>query len=789
MALVRVRVWGDDAEPSKWSAPATVEAGLLLHHDWKALPVGPNWLEGLDPDVRRPPLLRREFSVSGTPVKARLYVTAHGLYEVELNGARVGKETMSPGWTVYGSRLRYYTYDVTNLISQGDNAIGAWLGDGWYRGRVGWGRGSHNLYGSDISLIAQLEIVTSDGATITVATDSQWCASAGPIMSSGIYDGEVYDAREEQALWSTAGFDGSNWSAVRVGARDPSTLVAPTGPPVRCTQEVMPVGVLTTPSGKEVLDLGQNLVGRMRLRAHGERGTTIILSTAEVLQDGEICTRPLRAAKSTDTYVMAGRPLEEWEPRFTLHGFRYVQVDGWPGDLRAAVRSGDLVARVYHTDMERTGWFECSDPLVNILHENVVWGMRGNFVDVPTDCPQRDERLGWTGDIQVFAPTATFLFDCSGMLVSWLADVALEQLPDGTVPLYVPVVPAEPNWDALQACAVWGDVAVLTPWTLYERFGDAEILRHQFESAKAWVDLVDRLSGEDHLWDDGFQLGDWLDPTAPPQDPAAGATDKYLVATAYFAWSATHLALSAEALGREEEAAHYRALAHHVRQAFARRYIGPAGQLTSDSETAYALAIRFDLVPSDQLPAAAAHLVELVARSGSRIGTGFAGTPLIADALTMAGATSTAYELLLQKQCPSWLYAVTMGATTVWERWDSLLPDGAINPGQMTSFNHYAFGAVADWAHRVVAGLAPVAPGYKEILFQPRPRNGITYASARHESPYGTVAISWHLSEGRIFVDVTVPTGSTAVLDLEGGTRVPLGPGSQSFAFDFTAPH
>ena len=441
-ASVRVRVWGDDTGPSRWSAAAIVEAGLLRPDDWKAVPVGPNWLEGPDPDLRRPPLLRREFVIAGAPVKARLYVTAHGLFEVELNGARVGHEAMSPGWTVYGSRLRYYTYDVTSLVNEGDNAIGAWLGDGWYRGRVGWGGGSHNLYGSDIALIAQLEISTSDGQTLTIATDQAWRASVGPILSSSIYDGEVYDAREEHALWSTAGFDSSSWTGVSVGLEIQPHLLHPTAPPSAVLRKFCPLRFLRRRVAKPCSTSARTWSAGCGSRACGERGTTITLSTAEVMQEGELCTRPLRAAKSTDTYVMAGRHLEEWEPRFTLHGFRYVQVDGWPGDIQAAVRRGDLRARVYHTDMQRTGWFECSDPLVNILHENVVWGMRGNFVDVPTDCPQRDERLGWTGDLQVFAPTATFLFDCSGMLGSWLADVAFEQLPDGTVPLYVPVVPA-----------------------------------------------------------------------------------------------------------------------------------------------------------------------------------------------------------------------------------------------------------------------------------------------------------------------------------------------------------
>jgi alpha-L-rhamnosidase len=785
-ALVRVRLWGDDEAPSSWSPATSVEAGLLDPSDWRAVPVGPRWLEDTGSDTRRPPLLRRGFVVPGAPAKARLYVTAHGVFEVEINGQRVGNDAMAPGWTVYPSRLRYFTYDVSALIAEGDNTIGAWLGDGWYRGRLGWNGGFRNIYGSDISLIAQLEIQNENGETLVVATDEDWRASPGPILSSGIYDGEIYDARSEQSGWSLPGFDDSSWGAVAIGHRDPGTLFSPIGPPIRCTEEINPRSVLTTPSGQAVLDLGQNMVGRIRIRVNGERGQKITMSTSEVLQDGEIYTRPLRTAKSTDVYVLAGGGVEEWEPRFTLHGFRYVQVEGWPGDLESAVAGGDIVGRVYHTDMERTGWFGCSDPMLNQLHDNVVWGMRGNFVDIPTDCPQRDERVGWTGDIQVFAPTASFLFDCSGMLTSWLRDLSIEQLADGTVPWYVPVIPAHKTWTPIRPGAVWGDAAVLVPWTLYERFGDAQILERQFHSAKAWVDLVDSLAGEEHLWNEGFQLGDWLDPSAPPQDPSAATTDPYLVATAYFAWSAAKLAIMAEVLGRHEDSARYGHLAALVRGAFASEYLLSTGRLASDTQTAYSLAIRFALLPPQTVPSAGSRLAELVHLAGGRVRTGFAGTPVICDALTIANEIGTAYQLLLNRECPSWLYGVQQGATTVWERWDSLLPDGTVNPGTMTSFNHYAFGSVADWMHRVIAGLAPLSPGYKDILFRPRPGGGITAATARHESPYGLVAISWRVTDRGTSVDLTVPTGSTALLDLEGTDPMLLGPGHHSVAADRT---
>jgi alpha-L-rhamnosidase len=764
---VRVRGFEASGRHTSWSDPTVIEAGLLRPEDWIAKPVGSAWPEDPESDRRRPSLVRRGFQIDGEVTHARLYASAHGVYEIELNGARVGDDTLSPGWTVYPRRLRYYTYDVTALLRNGSNAIGGWLGDGWYRGRLGWRGGFRNLFGTDLSLIAQLEIFYADGRSEVIATDSSWRAGQGPILHSGNYDGEAYDARRELPGWSAPGFDDAGWSRVQVRHRDPATFAAPMGPAVRCTGEVRPVTVLTTPSGRRVVDFGQNLVGRLRIRVSGDAGQTVTLRTAEVLQDGELYQRPLREAKSTDSYTMAGLAREEWEPRFTFHGFQYVEVDGWPGDLDRAILDGDLVARVYHTDMERTGWFECSEPMLNRLHSNVVWSMRGNFLDIPTDCPQRDERVGWTGDIQVFAPTASFLYDCSGMLASWLVDVSLEQLPDGTVPWYVPVIPAHERWTPIRPGAGWGDAAVLTPWTLYERYADAGLLARQYPSAKAWVDLLDRHSGASHIWDTDFQLGDWLDPTAPSNDPAAAATDKHLVATAYFAQSARRLADTARVLSLAEDAAHYSALALAVREAFAGRYRTGPGRLSSDTQTAYALAIMFDLLPADELPLAGQRLADLVARGGNRIGTGFLGTPLVADALSRTGHLDTAYDLLLERECPSWLYPVTRGATTIWERWDSLLPDGSVNPGTMTSFNHYAFGAIADWMHRVVAGLVPAAPGYREIVFRPRPGGGLSWARAEHETPYGRASIAWELAS-ELTVTVTVPIGVTATLDLPG---------------------
>jgi alpha-L-rhamnosidase len=781
--LVRARVWGTDGQPSTWSELVAVEAGLLDANDWTARFVTPDW----DEDTSRPqpsPLLRREFVVRPGLRQARLYVTALGVYEAQLNGVTVGDHVMAPGWTSYNFRLRYQTFDVTNLLAEGPNAIGAILGDGWYRGRLGYHGGRRNIYGDRLALLAQLELGYRDGASERLLTDETWRASTGPLLASDIYDGETYDARLEPSGWSTPGYDDSGWAGVRLLERDPATLVAPSGPPVRRIETIAPVAITSSPSGRTILDFGQNLVGRLRLTVQGPAGKTITLRHAEVLEHGELCSRPLRLAAATDRYTLKGEGSEIWEPRFTFHGFRYAEVDGWPGQMPADA----VQAVICHSDMERTGWFECSDPLVNRLHENVVWSMRGNFLDIPTDCPQRDERLGWTGDVQVFAPTASFLYDSAGFLQSWLADVAAEQAAaDGIVPLFVPNVMSAP----ISPTAVWGDAAVIVPWVVYQRYGDTGILADQFKSMAAWVDVVANAAGPRRLWEQGLQLGDWLDPKAAPEKPGDARTAPYVVATAYFARSAELLGQAAGGLGRGADETRYLALAAEVRDAFAREYVTPGGRLVSDATTAYALAIQFALLPTpEQRQAAGRRLAALARGSGYRISTGFVGTPLICDAMCSAGEYEAAYRLLIQRQCPSWLYPVTMGATTIWERWDSLLPDGTVNPGEMTSFNHYALGAVADWLHRTVAGLAPAAPGYRRITIRPVPGGGLTNASTRHRSPYGLATCSWKIEAGQMTVEAEIPANTTASVYLPGRVGEPfeVGAGRHRWVYPYHLP-
>ncbi|MEU4238544.1 family 78 glycoside hydrolase catalytic domain [Actinoplanes sp. NPDC026619] len=741
-ATVRVRV-GDAATWSEWSAPAQVEAGLLGPADWSARFVSPREIGGIGAPA---PIVASSIDLPGEVVKARLYATAHGLYVARINGARVGDEQLAPGWTAYDHRLRYQTHDVTALLRAGANDVELLLGNGWFRGRLGF-QDRQAIYGDRLAALAQLEVTLTDGSTHVLGTGGGWTARESTILADQIYDGQLTDLNRRE----------SDKSAVDILDADLSILVAPDGPPVRITEVLPAVSVTTSASGKTLVDFGQNLVGWVRLHAKAATGQ-VTIRHAEVLEDGELGVRPLRTAKATDVYVLNGEA-KTLEPELTFHGFRYAEVTGLD------VEPQDIEAVVVGSDLERTGWFDSDHELLNKFHDNVVWGMRGNFVDVPTDCPQRDERLGWTGDIQVFSPTASFLFDAAGFLRNWLADLAAEQQKDGSVPYVIPDVIRRPG----PATAAWGDAATIVPWVIYQRTGDREVLERQLPSMRGWVDKMAALAGDNNLWSGGFQFGDWLDPTAPPEDPFRAKADPDVIATAHLARSAEVVALAAAVVGDTETAETYATLSTRVRDAFAREYVTAGGRVLSDAATTYALALQWALLPDErQRRQAGDRLADLVRGAGFRISTGFVGTPLMTDALTDAGHPDLAFRLLLQTGCPSWLYPVTMGATTVWERWDSMLPDGSINPGEMTSFNHYALGAVADWLHRRVAGLAPGTPGYRVLEVRPLPGRELTRASARHLTPYGGASVAWARDGGDLRLDVTVPVGATALVTLPG---------------------
>ena len=665
---VSVRVRSTDGAETTWSDPIRVMAGFLADGEWIAQPVG------LADPVReaQPALIRTTFTLDRPVRTATLFWTALGAAEPELNGTPVSDDVLSPGWTSYRDRLVHETVDVTALIRKGENVLGATIAGAWYTEKYGFFDFADRLYGTQPSFLAQLRVTYTDGAVETLAaTGDGWHAFGdGPVVDSGIYAGEHQDLRLAVPGWSTPGFGAASWTPARVGAvagagyENVPVPEARIAPPVRRIDSLPVVATIPAPSGGTILDFGQNLVGRLRVRVRGEAGQRVVMRHAEVLEEGELSIRPLRNAAATATFDLAGGD-ETLESRFSFYGFRYAEITGLEVD------PADVEAVVLHTDMTRTGWFSSSHEMLDRLHENVVWGMRGNFLSIPTDCPQRDERLGWTGDIQVFSPTASFLYDCDAFLTSWLRDLAHEQARnDGEVPLVIPA--ALPSFGGIGPAAAWGDAATAVPTVLHARFGDLGVLEAQYDSMRSWADAVLRDAGHHGPWAGRMQLGDWLDPSAPPDKPGQAKVDSDIVATAYLAQSLRQVADAAALLGFEEDAATYGAFAERSRAAFVSHYVTPAGRMMSDAPTAYALALQFDLVTDSALRQSLADRLAAVVREGGyRIATGFVGTPLVTDALSDGGHIDAAERLLLQTECPSWLYPVTMGATTVWERWDS----------------------------------------------------------------------------------------------------------------------
>jgi len=759
----QARIWDNEGRISSWSTPGFWETGLLDRGDWSARWITPDLSE--DTSRANPsPMLRRELRLAPRVASARLYVTSLGLNLVEVNGQRVSDHLFRPGWTSYDKRLQYDTYDVTGLVRSGANAIAVTLGDGWYRGHLGF-EGKRNNYGTRLGLLAQLVVHYSDGHSQVIGTDGQWKSSTGPILMSDIYDGETYDARLEKAGWSSAGYDDRGWRGVRTLDGVTAALIAPVGPPVRRMQELKAVRIIRTPAGETVFDLGQNMVGWVRLKVSGPAGTTVRLRHAEVLdKEGNLYTANLRDAAQAVRYILSGKGVEVFEPHFSFQGFRYVAVDGFPGTPTLDAITGIVV----YSDMAPTGTFETSNALVNRLQQNIVWAQRGNFLDIPTDCPQRDERLGWTGDAQVFSRTAAFNMDVSGFFAKWLADIPADQHSNGAVPWVIPDVIGRTNPN-LAASAGWSDVAVIVPWNVYQAYGDTGVLSRQYASMRAWVEYERTQAGPGFLWTKGFHFGDWLAFQTNRADYPGATTDKDLIATAYFAHSTDLLARTAEVLGGVDDARDYRALFDNIRAAFQREYVTSAARLTSNTQTAYVLALDFDLLPDAMRAVAAQRLADDVQRMG-HLTTGFLGTPSLTRMLSENGHLDDAYTLLLNDKYPSWLYEVKQGATTIWERWDGKKPDSTFEEASMNSFNHYAYGAVGDWMYRVVAGLNsdPAQPGYKHIIVRPQPGGGFTYATATLMTPYGEAASGWKIDGDRLRVTVRVPPNARATVNLPG---------------------
>jgi alpha-L-rhamnosidase len=750
----QVRVTDNTGKTSPWSTPAFFEMGLLDADDWKAKWISPGYQEALA--MQPSPLFRKEFQRLKKIKSATLHITAHGLYEARINGLRVGKAFLTPGWTSYNKRLPYQTYDVTDLIKDGKNAIAVLLGSGWYRGHLAWAD-NKNIYGKDISLLLQLAITYTDGKTENIVSDESWKSSSGEIISSEIYDGENIDLRKRKTGWELAGYDESGWYPVKTGNFPLDKLYASNNEPITKHETFKPLKIITTARGEKVMDFGQNLVGWVVVKVKGAAGDKITISHAEVLDKEEnFYTENLRLARAQDSYILQGTGEEVVEPHFTFHGFRYIKVEGYPGELKPE----DFTAVALYSDMPETGTFTSSNPLINQLQHNIQWGQRGNFLDVPTDCPQRDERLGWTGDAQVFSRTAAFNMGVNNFFAKWLKDVAADQNASGSVPFVVPNV-----LDSNAAGSTgWADVATIIPWNMYLAYGDKKLLEEQYNSMKAWVDFMQHKSKND-LWNTGFHFGDWL--FYRPEDDNDGrsaVTDKYLIAQCFYAHSTQLLINAASVLGKTEDSNSYTRLLEKIKDAFVKEYMTANGRLVSGTQTAYTLALNFDMLPENLRKQAAQKLVDNIKDYGYHLTTGFLGTPYLCHVLSRFGFADIAFRLLLQDSYPSWLYPVRMGATTIWERWDGIKPDSTFETPAMNSYNHYSYGAIGDWMYRVVAGIDCYedGPGYKHIMLMPHPGGGFTNVRGDLQTYYGKISSSWKIENGQIIFDLEVPANTKA---------------------------
>jgi len=750
-----VRVWDSEGKPSGWSSLAHWQMALLNVSDWKA-----KWIEtaGEEPASRPSPLFRKQFSTSKKIMSAFAYITSHGLYEAQINGQRIGDAFLTPGWTSYNKRLQYQMYDVTNMLKAGNNAIGVTLASGWYRGYIGFA-GQNNYYGKTLALLMQVDITYSDGTKQSIITDDSWKTSYGAIQSSELYDGETIDAREEKTGWASAGYDDTKWNAVKLSTPASEALVATYNEPVTQHETFKAIHIFKTPAGEQVIDFGQNLVGWVVMKVKGNTGDKVKMWHAEVLdKSGNFYTTNLRAAKAEDEYILKGGGEETFNPHFTFHGFRYIKIDGYPGEPKLE----DFTAVTLYSNMTPTGTFSSSNAMINQLEHNIQWGQRGNFLDVPTDCPQRDERLGWTGDAQVFSRTAAFNMNVNNFFAKWLRDVEADQSDAGSVPFVVPNVLGA----GASGSTGWADVATIVPWNMYLAYGDKNILATQYQSMKNWVGYMQSKSKND-LWNTGFHFGDWLFYRPDDDnDGRAAVTNKYLIAQCFYAHSIQLVINAATVLGNTADVATYTQLLQKVKAAFLNEYATPNGGLVSGTQTAYVLALNFDMLPENLRQQAADRLANNVKSYDNHLTTGFLGTPYLCHVLTRFGYDDVAYKLLLQESYPSWLYPVKMGATTIWERWDGIKPDSTFQTPGMNSFNHYSYGAIGDWMYRSVAGIDTYEDGvgYKHIKIMPHIGTGLTSASASLQTYYGQVSSGWKVESNSTIMDVEIPANTTATI-------------------------
>lgn len=786
-------VW-DELGNTVTHSPVLWTMGLLHPADWQAAWIAQNSAalerddEAIEPTAETPgtpAIFRKTFSIPGTVRRATLYATARGLVAPRMNGQSITPDQFIPEWTDYHKRLHYRTFDVTNFVASGENTLAATLGDGWWSGYVGW-QETRGQYGTlENSMLMQLEVELETGELIVVATDRSWTCSTGPILSSDFMMGETYDARREQQGWDSPTFDDSQWlEAVEVAPprvripefafsnNQPShterllPLVAQRSEPVRIVETLQPISFHKTAGGAVVYDFGQNFAGWVEITVRGSAGTRVQLRHAERLNpDGTIYTDNLRRAKATDVYILKGSAREVWQPHFTFHGFQYLEITG----LKEALPPEQIRGCVVMSDTKQAGDFECSHPLVNRLWKNAQWGQKGNFLSVPTDCPQRDERLGWMGDAQIFMRTATYNMDVAAFFTKWMDDICDSQDVDGVFPDVAPRLNEADNFiglDGLGGGAGWADAGIIVPWTMWHVYGDRRIVERHWDSMTRWLDWLEATNPDGIRRQKlGNNYGDWL---CIPADTSfrTHSEMKYLLATAYWAHDAAMMHELADVLGRKADAARYVEMLGRVRSAFQHEWVGADGRLSVETQTAYLLALAFDLVPQELRGQSAERLVQLIEQDDWHLTTGFIGIKHLNPVLTAMGYADVAGRLLTNEDYPSWLYPILHGATTIWERWNGwTLADGFFNP-QMNSFNHYSLGSVAEWLYQDLAGieLDPVVPGFKKLMIKPHVTGGLDHAFARYRSMHGTIESDWRLVDGDLELDVCIPANTQATV-------------------------
>jgi len=783
----QVKVWDGTGGESKWSAPAWFETGLLSPADWS----GAKWIAASTTNAAAPrPLLRDVVKLTKKVKSARLYASAHGLYQLSINGQKIGDSFLAPGWTDYNKRIQAQTYDVTPLLQKGDNIIGAALGDGWYRGNVGmsW----RDVYGNTLALVMKLQVTYTDGSTENFVTDEHWRSADGPFVHADLQDGENYDARLEQPGWDGVGFDASSWKPVTVVSDDLTKLVPQPDEPVRAT-EMLPARTRTEPKpGAYVFDLGQNMVGVARVKLTGKKGQTIRIRYAEELyrlgeRKGQIYTDNLRKAKATDTYTFAHNGTVTYQPTFTQHGFRYIEISS----MDTPPATNDVQGVVFGSDLPDIGDLRLSNPMLDQLVSNIRWGQRGNFLSIPTDTPARDERLGWTGDISLFSPTACRYRDTRAFLSKWMDDMRDAQKPDGNIPAIVP----QPRWEFDQTGVGWSDAFITVPYAVWHSTSDTRIVRRNWDAIKRFYGFVhDSATKDGNLLEEGrnsWFSGDWL---SLENGKYQRLDEHKVIATAYFAENTRMMAEMAAALGETNQAAEWAALVPKIREAFITAYRQPDGAIYTGTQTAYAMALGMDMIADPvQREQTAGKFVEKLAADNFHLKTGFLGAPWLLPALVKIGRDDLAMRLMLNDDYPSWGFEVRMGATTVWERWNTIRANGEFGPVDMNSFNHYAYGAVGDWMFQQLGGLQALEPGYKKSRIAPLiGQGGLNNARCAIKTPYGLLASEWKLTNGNLTLTVTVPANTSAEVVIpaasteavrEGNVAAVSAPGVSGAAF------